>query len=162
MARVKAPKPVAKPATARKSGGSWSQAMKEKLDRDRGKGRVLAERIIARRKDQRAAGKKKQRRYKPGTMALREIRRMQLSTKNLIPRAPFQRLVREIIQKIEKFQNYRWKPQALEALQSSSETYLTSLFEDTAVCCAHAKRHIIKPRDMQLALRIRGERVSEK
>lgn len=35
-------------------------------------------------------------RYRPGTVALREIRRYQASTKLLIPKLNFQRLVREI------------------------------------------------------------------
>ena len=36
------------------------------------------------------------RRYRPGTVALREIRRYQNATHLLVPRLPFQRLVREI------------------------------------------------------------------
>merc|ERR1711976_692110 len=41
---------------------------------------------------------KKTHRYKPGTVALREIRRYQKSTELLIRKLPFQRLVREIAQ----------------------------------------------------------------
>ena len=41
-------------------------------------------------------GEGKSRRFRPGTVALREIRRYQKSTKNLLPRAPFHRLVRKI------------------------------------------------------------------
>merc|ERR1712098_313835 len=37
-------------------------------------------------------------RYRPGTVALREIRRYQKSTELLIRKLPFQRLVREIAQ----------------------------------------------------------------
>merc|ERR1712072_220906 len=43
-------------------------------------------------------GVKKPHRYKPGTVALREIRRYQKSTELLIRKLPFQRLVREIAQ----------------------------------------------------------------
>jgi histone H3 len=35
-------------------------------------------------------------RYKPGTVVLREIKRYQKGTDMLLPRAPFQRLVRNI------------------------------------------------------------------
>ena len=41
------------------------------------------------------AGMKKMR-FRPGTVALREIRRYQKSTDLLVPRLPFQRLIREI------------------------------------------------------------------
>uniref|UniRef100_A0AC35UER0 Histone domain-containing protein n=1 Tax=Rhabditophanes sp. KR3021 TaxID=114890 RepID=A0AC35UER0_9BILA len=43
-------------------------------------------------------GVKKPHRYRPGTVALREIRRYQKSTELLIRKLPFQRLVREITQ----------------------------------------------------------------
>ena len=41
-------------------------------------------------------GVKKPHRYRPGTVALREIRRYQKSTELLLWKLPFQRLVREI------------------------------------------------------------------
>lgn len=41
---------------------------------------------------------KKPHRFRPGTVALREIRRYQKSTELLIRKLPFQRLVREIAQ----------------------------------------------------------------
>ena len=43
-------------------------------------------------------GVKKPHRFRPGTVALREIRRYQKSTELLIRKLPFQRLVREIAQ----------------------------------------------------------------
>ena len=43
-----------------------------------------------------AGGVKKPHRFRPGTVALREIRRFQKSTELLIRKLPFQRLVREI------------------------------------------------------------------
>ena len=43
-------------------------------------------------------GIKKPHRYPPGMVALREIRRYQTSTENLIKRTPFQKLIREISQ----------------------------------------------------------------
>ena len=45
-----------------------------------------------------AGGVKKPHRFRPGTVALREIRRYQKSTELLIRKLPFQRLVREIAQ----------------------------------------------------------------
>ncbi len=50
----------------------------------------------AQEKAQRMGGVKKPHRYRSGTVALREIHKYQKSTKLLIRKAPFQRLVREI------------------------------------------------------------------
>jgi histone H3/H4 len=48
-------------------------------------------------------GVKKPHRYRPGTVALREIRKYQKSTELLIRKLPFQRLVREIAQGLHKY-----------------------------------------------------------
>ena len=101
-------------------------------------------------------GVKKPHRYRPGTVALREIRKYQKSTELLIRKLPFQRLVREIAQAYNT--NLRFQSTAIMALQEASEAYLVSLFEDTNLCAIHAKRVTIMPKDMQLARRIRGER----
>jgi histone H3 len=47
---------------------------------------------------------------------------------------------------------------ALLALQEAAEAYLVGLFNNTNECTLHAKRVTIMPKDMQLALRIRGEK----
>merc|ERR1711884_189240 len=101
-------------------------------------------------------GVKKPHRYRPGTVALREIRRYQKSTELLIRKLPFQRLVREIAQDFKT--DLRFQSAAIGALQEASEAYLIGLFEDTNLCAIHAKRVTIMPKDIQLARRIRGER----
>jgi histone H3 len=106
---------------------------------------------------QMSTSSKKTHRYRPGTVALREIRRYQKSTELLIRKLPFQRLVREIAQ--ESKADLRFQSTAVAALQEAAEAYLVSLFEDTNLCAIHAKRVTIFPRDMQLARRIRGERL---
>lgn len=103
---------------------------------------------------------KKKHRYRPGTVALRQIRKYQKSTDLLIRRLPFQRLVREIAQDFKG--DLRFQSSAIAALQESTESYLTGLFEDTNLCAIHAKRVTIYPKDMQLARRIRGEHMSRK
>ena len=95
-------------------------------------------------------------RGRPGTVALREIRKYQKSTELLIRKLPFQRLVREVAQDFKT--DLRFQSHAIMALQEASEAYLTSLFEDTNLCAIHAKRVTIMPKDIQLARRIRGER----
>ena len=101
-------------------------------------------------------GVKKPHRYRPGTVALREIRRYQKSTELLLRKLPFQRLVREIAQDFKS--DLRFQSSAILALQEASEAYLVGLFEDTNLCAIHAKRVTIFPKDIQLARRIRGER----
>ena len=101
-------------------------------------------------------GVKKPHRYRPGTVALREIRKYQKSTELLIRKLPFQRLVREIAQDFKT--DLRFQSSAVLALQEAAEAYLVGLFEDTNLCAIHAKRVTIMPKDIQLARRIRGER----
>ena len=72
-------------------------------------------------------GVKKPHRYRPGTVALREIRRYQKSTELLIRKLPFQRLVREIAQDFKT--DLRFQGSAVLALQEAAESYLTGLFE---------------------------------
>ena len=60
-------------------------------------------------------GVKKPHRYRPGTVALREIRRYQKSTELLIRKLPFQRLVREIAQDFKT--DLRFQSAAIGALQ---------------------------------------------
>jgi histone H3 len=103
-----------------------------------------------------SGGVKKPHRYRPGTVALREIRRYQKSTELLIRKLPFQRLVREIAQDFKT--DLRFQSSAVAALQEASEAYLVGLFEDTNLAAIHAKRVTIFPKDIQLARRIRGER----
>ena len=111
----------------------------------------------AARKSSPAAGAvKKPHRYRPGTVALREIRKYQKSTELLIRKLPFQRLVREVAQDFKN--DLRFQGSAVMALQEAAEAYLVSLFEDTNLCAIHAKRVTIMPRDMQLARRIRNEK----
>ena len=100
-------------------------------------------------------GIKKPHRFRPGIVALRQIRKYQKSTELLIRKLPFQRLVREIAQDYKC--DLRFQTTALMALQEAAEAYLVGLMEDTNLCAIHAKRVTIMPRDMQLARRIRGE-----
>lgn len=102
------------------------------------------------------AGVKKPHRFRPGTVALREIRQYQKSTDLLIRKLPFQRLVREIAQDFKN--DLRFQGTAILALQEAAESFLVGFFEDVNVCCLHSKRVTITPKDCQLARRIRGDR----
>ena len=98
----------------------------------------------------------KNRRFRPGTKALREIRKYQKSTDLLIKKLPFQRLVKEIAQGISS--DLRFQSLALGALQEAAEAYLIQIFESANMCAIHAKRVTIQPKDIHLAQRIRGEK----
>ena len=101
-------------------------------------------------------GVKKPHRYRPGTVALREIRRYQKSADLLIRKLPFQRFVREIAQDFKT--DLRFKADSLLAIHEASEAYLVSLAEDTNLCAIHARRVTIMPKDIQLAKRIRNNK----
>ena len=110
-----------------------------------------------------AGGVRKHYRFRPGTVALKEIRQYQKSTELLIRKLPFQRLVREIandplVVPRTMAGKLRFQSNAISALQESCEAYLVGLFEDTNLCAIHAKRVTIMPKDIQLARRIRGEK----
>ncbi|KAI1781454.1 histone-fold-containing protein [Hypoxylon cercidicola] len=99
----------------------------------------------------------RRRRWRPGTVALREIRRLQNSTDLLIRKLPFSRLVREIALDYRPVnEGMRWQSQAILALQEAAEAFLVHLFEDSNLCAIHAKRVTIMQKDIQLARRIRG------
>ena len=116
----------------------------------------------ARRSAPATGGIKKPHRYRPGTVALREIRRYQKSTDLLIRKLPFQRLAREVLQDLNQpgFGRHDvecFRSTSLLAMQESVKAFSVGLFEDANLCAIHARRVTIMPKDMQLALRIRGE-----
>ncbi|CRG88820.1 Histone H3-like centromeric protein cse-4 [Talaromyces islandicus] len=101
----------------------------------------------------------RRRRYKPGTVALKEIRKYQRSFDLLLLKLPFARLVREVALDLlpaEVGAELRWQSHAIQALQEAAEAFLVHLFEDTNLCAIHAKRVTIMQKDIQLARRIRG------
>ena len=116
----------------------------------------LATKAARKKPPPKTGGVKKPHRYRPGTVALREIRKYQKSTDLLIRKLPFQRLVKEISQQFAT--EIRFTSLSICALQEAAEAYLVGLFEDTNMCAIHAKRITIMPKDIQLARRIRGSR----
>ena len=110
-------------------------------------------------------GLKRPHRYRPGMVALREIRRYQRSTENLIKQTPFQKLIKEISQEYQICPDgpgtpsvqVRFQSAAIAALQEVAEKYIVGLFEDVNLLAIHARRVTILPRDIRLALRIRGD-----
>jgi hypothetical protein len=71
--------------------------------------------------------KMKSRKRMPGANVLMQIQTLQAKTENVLPLAPFQRLVNEICH--EQFEErFRWTSNSLKALQTSAEDYMVGLF----------------------------------
>ena len=133
--------PKAKNAAKKIPSKAKASASKRGRSASKSKGRKKADR--------------KKPRFRPGTVALREIKRYQKTTDMLIPKAPFQRLVRNICGGIDN--ELRFQANALLALQEAAEAYLVGVLEDAGVCAIHAKRVTVMKADMQLARRLRGD-----
>ena len=88
--------------------------------------------------------------------ALREIRKEQSSSKLIIPRAPFKRLVEETIQDLGK-SDMRVRKGALEALQTQTEEYLIDMFHDVNLVAIQCKRETIFKDDVNLWKTITSE-----
>ena len=102
------------------------------------------------------AGAKKAFRWKPGTVALRQVKKLQKSTELLIAKAPFSRLVREIAESHKA--GLRFQSSAVAAIQEATESFVISLLGDANLTALHANRVTALPRDLQLVRRLRGER----
>jgi histone H3/H4 len=85
-----------------------------------------------------------------------QLRNQELAIQLILPKSPFVRLVKEVSSHVVKCQDFEWNRRALDAIQSAAEDYLGGLFEDSNLCCMHAKRMTLLVKDMQLARRIRG------
>ncbi|KAF9821137.1 hypothetical protein IEO21_00745 [Rhodonia placenta] len=130
-------------ATARKSTGGQPPKLRRSSGGGRGSGAGGG-----------GGGGGGEKRFRPGTVALREIRKYQKSTDLLIRKLPFSRVVRTFLRPV--LAGLRWQSSAILALQEATEAYLVHLFEDANLCAIHAKRVTIMQRDIQLARRIRG------
>ena len=97
---------------------------------------------------------RKPRRNRPGTVALRQIRRYQRSTELLIRKLPFQRLVKEVVQDLFPTESYRFQSTAILALQEASESFLVRMFEQINDVAIHGKRVTIQLKDIQIWKRL--------
>ena len=82
--------------------------------------------------------KRRKNHFRPGHLALNEIRHYQKRVNLLIHKLPFQCLVRELAQKFNM--DLQFRSAAITALQEASEAYLVCLFEDSNLCAIYAKR----------------------
>ena len=121
---------------ARKSTGGWTS-------------KRINEFMKKRNRKPNIGGVKKPKRYRPGTVALREIRKYQRGTGLLIRKLPFQRLTREIMHSMKP--DYRIQSNALLALQTAAETYLIDMFGDINLLSIHDRNRVtIQVKDIVL------------
>ena len=97
----------------------------------------------------------KQERFKKGEKTLIEIMKLQRKTGLLIPKTAFQRVVKDIFDKIADEKNdgssFRIQASALLALQEATELYIVGLFEDTNLITLNRHQVTVQTRDMKLA-----------
>ena len=104
-------------------------------------------------------GIKKSYKHRNGTVALREIRNLQKSTNLLLREKPFVHLVREIAQDCHSTAHnstneWRFKPEAVKALQDSCEDFFTELDKDSKRYTFRANRIKLQPEDRKIAVEL--------
>jgi histone H3 len=97
---------------------------------------------------------RKPHRWRPGTVAAREIRKFQKTTDLLIRKAPFQRLVHKIVEQVYGKSDLQMQSTALLTLQEAVEYFMVDVFSNTNLCTMHGKRVTIMNKGMILACRI--------
>ena len=96
--------------------------------------------------------KKKYRRYKPGQLALKEIKYYEKKPSFIISISAIRRLCLEIGYEFK--QNISFQMHAYRLLQEAAEWYLVRVFKDINLLALHARRVTISPRDMILARKV--------
>ena len=109
---------------------------------------------VARKKTPNSSGKR--RRCRPGTKAVREIRKYQKTTKFLIPKKRHRKLVMEVLDEMSHLNNPHEK-KMYEACQVIGEDSVIKNLREANLAAINAGRKTVKPRDIDLILKIRGE-----
>lgn len=116
-----------------------------------------AKKGLGSKKKRNVLGEKRKHRWRPGTVALREIRKFQKSTGNLIQGAPFRRLVKEVSRDISP-SGARWEKTAVATLQDAAEGEITTLLRDADLVRDISGKKCLLPAHIRLAIRLRGDR----
>lgn len=93
---------------------------------------------------------KKQKVVRFKSKALREIRNEQSSTKQLIPNAPFSRIVKGIVDERTNSNEYRVRKDALQALQADCEAYIIDMFNESNRIALHSGRETLAVEDIRI------------
>lgn len=98
---------------------------------------------------------KKKRKIRPGSVAKRDVKRLQKGIDFLIPRAAFARLVREIASEIPDGANKRWQASAIETLQELAECHVTGVFFDANENCKYRGGKTVTDNDIRHTILMR-------
>ena len=98
---------------------------------------------------------KKRRRWRNGTVAKRDIKRLSASTHLLLAKRPFQRLIVEISQ--EFAMGLSFQKQCMESIQESSEAYILEVLLNADLLRQHARRNTMNEADIQIAVRMTNQ-----
>ena len=101
--------------------------------------------------------KKKKLRYRPGQLALKEIKYYKFNAGFIVivSISAIRKLCLEIGYDCK--QNISFQLHAYRLLQEAAEWYLVRVFQETNLLAAHAKRITITPKDMVLARKVSGD-----
>ncbi len=94
--------------------------------------------------------------WHPGMGAAGKIHKFQKTTDLLIRKAPFQRVVWEIVQQVSGKSDLQMQSTADLTLQEATEYFMVVVFNDTNLCASHGKRKTIMVKDLFLACCIQG------
>jgi len=94
-------------------------------------------------------------RFRPGTIARKEIHKYQRNQNLLIDKLKFQKLVQQILRTINE--DLLMESHAVTSLQEAVEAYTTDLFNEASQCMTYSNRSTMMPMDIQLTRRIRGD-----
>lgn len=108
---------------------------------------------VARKKAPNSSGKR--RRCRPGTKAEREIRKYQKTTNFLIPKKKHRKLAMEVFDEMKHLDKHEKK--MYEALQVIGEDSAIKNLREANLAAINAGRKTVKPSDIDLILKIRGE-----
>ena len=138
MARtVKVSKEKAKKEIGREAGNRKLEMMKKWREENQKRAQRIKDRKEKQLKIIRDEKVEKQRKIQRGMQALKEIQKYQKGADLLIWRVPFQRLVREIVQR--RREGLKLQSSVVLALQEVGEAFLVGLLEQANICAIHAK-----------------------
>lgn len=90
--------------------------------------------------------------------AIHEMRREQSKTSNVIPTAPFIRIVQELAQK--HMPDVRFKKEAMQALQVDAESFIIDTLYRANTLAVESGRETLSVHDMRLVRRLRTDTIT--
>ena len=111
-------------------------------------------------------GRGKPHRFRPGTVAYREIKRYQIGTRGdphaatrlMFPKSTMKRVIREVLQQVTGDPSWRISAEAVEMLHTEGEEFLLGMFQDGMKAAVHRKGKTLEVKDLLVANFIAGNK----